>query len=92
MNKLFQALSDQTRREILEYLNEKDMSAGEIAEKFNTSKPAISHHLNILKNSDLVTSEKKGQNIVYSLNSTVLQDVVLWIYNFKERSTENEGK
>ena len=61
MNSLFKALNDETRRQIVELLKEKDMNAGEIADKFNISKPSISHHLDILKRADLITSEKKGQ-------------------------------
>ena len=59
MNKLFKALNDETRRKILELLRKKDMTAGEIADQFNMTKPSISHHLDLLKQSDLVTSEKK---------------------------------
>ena len=59
MNNLFKALNDETRRKIIELLKEKDMDAGEIAEKFKISKPSISHHLDLLKRADLITSEKK---------------------------------
>ena len=61
MNALFKALNDETRRQIVDLLKEKDMNAGEIADHFNISKPSISHHLDILKRADLITSEKKGQ-------------------------------
>ena len=71
MNSLFKALNDETRRQIVELLKEKDMNAGEIAEKFKISKPSISHHLDILKRADLITSEKKGQFVEYSLNTTI---------------------
>jgi len=84
MNSLFKALNDETRRQIVELLKEKDMNAGEIAERFNISKPSISHHLDILKRADLVTSEKKGQFIVYSLNTTILEDLINWIINLKK--------
>lgn len=84
MNKVFKALSDPTRRKILEYLKEKDMTAGDIAEYFDISKPSISHHLNILKNADLVLWEKDGQNIVYSLNTTVVQEVMKWFLDFRK--------
>ncbi len=59
MNRVFKALNDPTRREILELLREKDMNAGEIADHFNITKPSISHHLDLLKQADLVLSEKK---------------------------------
>lgn len=93
LNDLFKALSDPTRRKILELLKEKDMSAGEIAEHFDISKPSISHHLNILKNAKLVLWEKDGQNIIYSINTTAMQEIVKWIFDFNERSDEDaEGK
>ena len=84
MNSLFKALNDKTRREILELLKEKDLSAGEIAEKFDIAKPSISHHLDLLKQAELVTSEKKGQFIYYSLNVTVFDELVKWVLNFKK--------
>ena len=65
----FKALSDPTRRRILELLRERDMTAGELAEQFNMSKPSISHHLTTLKTAGLVTDERHGQNIIYSLNT-----------------------
>ncbi|OIV43795.1 autorepressor SdpR family transcription factor [Flavobacterium johnsoniae] len=84
MNDIFKALNDATRREILELLKEKDLSAGEIADAFNISKPSISHHLDILKRADLVTSEKNGQFIIYSINTTIMEDVLQWILTFKK--------
>lgn len=84
MNSLFKALNDETRRKIVELLKEKDMNAGEIAERFNISKPSISHHLDVLKRADLITGEKKGQYIEYSLNTTILEDVINWILNLKK--------
>lgn len=83
MNDIFKALNDATRREILELLKEKDLSAGEIADAFNISKPSISHHLDILKRADLITSEKNGQFIIYSINTTIMEDVLQWILTFK---------
>lgn len=79
MNSLFKALNDETRREIVALLKEKDMNAGEIAKKFKISKPSISHHLDILKRADLIISEKKGQFVEYSLNTTILEDLLNWI-------------
>ena len=84
MNSVFKALSDPTRRKILEYLKDNDMNAGEIADKFDISKPSISHHLNVLKNAELISGEKEGQNIIYSLNTTVVQEVMKWFLDFKE--------
>jgi len=83
VNKVFKALNDQTRRDILNLLKENDMTAGDIAEAFNITKPSISHHLDILSQAELVTSEKKGQFIIYSINTTVLDDIMQWIVTLK---------
>ena len=80
MNHLFQALSDPTRRKILDMLKKKDLTAGEIADAFNISKPSISHHLDILKRANLVVSEKQGQYITYSINTMELDELLKWIY------------
>ncbi|MDF9409949.1 MAG: Transcriptional repressor SdpR [Pelotomaculum sp. PtaB.Bin013] len=81
----FKALADPTRRKILKLLRERDMTAGEIAEQFNISKPSISHHLNILKQSRLVIDERQGQYIYYSLNMTVFQEMMGWFSEIMER-------
>jgi ArsR family transcriptional regulator len=78
LNLIFKALNDQTRRDILELLRKKEMTAGEIAEQFSISAPSISHHLEILKRAQLIEAEKKGQYIIYSLNTTVLDDMIAW--------------
>ncbi|NIK70627.1 MULTISPECIES: autorepressor SdpR family transcription factor [unclassified Paenibacillus] len=78
MNDAFKALSDPTRRQILQMLKEQDLSAGQIADHFNISKPSISHHLNLLKQAKLVAEERQGQNRVYSLNMTVVQEAMGW--------------
>jgi DNA-binding transcriptional ArsR family regulator len=88
MNIIFKALNDQTRREILQLLKDKDMNAGEIAEYFNISKPSISHHLDILKQAELVTSIKKGQFVCYSINTTVVEDIFQWIFTLKQTKDE----
>ena len=85
MNILFKALNDSTRREILELLKKKDMTAGEIADQFNISKPSISHHLDLLKQAGLVEAEKHGQFISYSLNTTVVDELVKWFMQFKTK-------
>ena len=82
MNNAFRALNDPTRREILEMLREKDLTAGEISEKFDISKPSISHHLDILKQSQLVICVKKGQFQLYSLNTTVVDEIINWLLKF----------
>ena len=63
---------------------------GGIAEHFNMTKPSISHHLSVLKNSELVLDERQGQNIIYSLNMTIFQDLIRWFFNFKQK--EQKGK
>lgn len=85
INNTFQALSDPTRREILNMLRQRDLTAGEIAEQFNISRPSISHHLNILKNANLVLNERKGQYIYYSLNISVLEEVLGWFAGFIQK-------
>ncbi|BCJ95624.1 transcriptional regulator [Anaerocolumna cellulosilytica] len=87
MNDAFKALADPTRRRILELLAESEKNAGDIADYFNISKPSISHHLSILKNADLISDERQGQNIVYTLNTTIFQDLVKWFFDF----TKKEG-
>lgn len=84
MNTLFKALNDETRRQIIDLLKEKERNAGEIADHFNISKPSISHHLDILKRADLITSEKKGQFVEYSLNTSILEDLLTWILTLKK--------
>ncbi len=81
--KIFKAINDASRRKILDMLKSKDLTAGEIADEFDISKPSISHHLDLLKRADLVTSVKKGQFVYYSLNTTVLDDILTWILDLK---------
>jgi len=90
LNSTFKALSDPTRRKILHLLRAKNMTAGEIADQFNISKPSISHHLNILKQADLVQDERQGQNIIYSLNTSVLDDLVGWFFTMTGKPAKEE--
>jgi DNA-binding transcriptional ArsR family regulator len=76
ITRTMQALSDPTRRAIVAMLNDGDMSAGEIGARFAISAPSISHHLNVLKNAELVRATRNGQNIVYSLNTTVAHELI----------------
>ena len=85
MNHIFKALDDPTRREILNLLKEKDMTAGEIADKFNISKPSISHHLDILKQAKLVVALKQGQFQLYSLNTTIMDEIIQWMMNLNKK-------
>jgi ArsR family transcriptional regulator len=78
MNKAFKALADSTRREILSLLRHGERTAGDLAERFDMTKPSMSHHFSVLKDADLITSRREGQQIWYSLNTTVVQDVLAW--------------
>jgi DNA-binding transcriptional ArsR family regulator len=84
VNSIFKALNDPTRREILKLLRKRDMTAGEIADAFNITKPSISHHLDLLKQANLVVAEKQGQFIYYSLNTTVIDDIMSWLVKLKK--------
>ncbi|MDO4534507.1 MAG: autorepressor SdpR family transcription factor [Clostridium perfringens] len=89
-NDVFKALSDSTRRKIIDLLKEKDMTAGDIADYFNITKPSISHHLSILKQADLVSDERQGQFIYYSLNTSVLEDVLKWFLSFSSKDKKED--
>ena len=88
MGDVWKALADPTRRKILSLLKDKDMNAGEIANEFNMTKPSISNHLNILKQADLVDAEKAGQNVNYSLKTSVLEDVLKLISDLSNRGKD----
>jgi ArsR family transcriptional regulator, arsenate/arsenite/antimonite-responsive transcriptional repressor len=95
LNHTLKALSDPTRREILKMLGDKSLSAGDIAKAFNITKPSLSHHLNILKNAELVSAERDGQNIIYSLNASVVQEFVQQImefFNIEEEDNVDESE
>lgn len=74
MSDVWNALADQTRREILTLLQKQDFTAGEIGSHFDVSGATISHHLKILKEAELVTTQRQAQKIIYSLNTTVFQE------------------
>lgn len=80
----FKALSDKTRREILTHLRAGPLSVGEIGEHFNISGATLSHHLSILRQADLIIDSKKGKFIYYELNTTVLDDIIVWIKNLSK--------
>lgn len=92
MNTLFKALNDQTRRDILELLKDEDMTAGDIADKFEISKPSISHHLDLLRQAGLVVSVKEGQFIYYSISTTVMDEMLKWIMQFKSPQNNKENE
>ena len=77
------ALSDPIRREILELLKSGRLSAGEIGEKFPVSGAAISKHLSVLKEADLIRDAREGKFIFYELNASVLEEVMLWLVGLK---------
>jgi DNA-binding transcriptional ArsR family regulator len=82
MEAAFKAINDQTRREILQLLVDGPLNAGEISKQFNMSKPSISHHLDLLKQAQLILAEKKGQFILYSLNKEGFSPIYLWFQGF----------
>lgn len=77
------ALSDPIRREILNLLKDKKLSAGEIVDHFNVSGASISRHLSVLKEADLIRDERDGKYIYYQINTTVLEEIMLWITQLK---------
>ncbi len=77
MNKVFKALSDPTRRRVLQLLRERPMTAGELSEHFEVSKPTMSAHFAVLKEADLAEAEKHGKKIIYRLKLSVLEDALL---------------
>jgi len=91
-NSAFKALADPTRREILRLLAKQELTAGELSDRFDMSKPSVSHHFSVLKEAELIRSRREGQNIVYSLNTTVAQDVLAWVWDlFGKPGPKNNG-
>ena len=84
MNDIFKALNDPTRREILKMLKKSDMTAGDIAAKFDMTAPSISHHLDKLKRAGLVTTVKQGQFVLYSINTTIVDDLLKYVLTLKK--------
>ncbi|MCP4677512.1 MAG: winged helix-turn-helix transcriptional regulator [Deltaproteobacteria bacterium] len=89
-DKVFKALSDKNRRKIISLLRQREMTAGEIAKHFNISKPSISEHLKILRNADVVYSEKQGQFVTYYLNTTVFQDLISFLIGLSDDKETGE--
>ena len=86
---VFKALSDPSRRRILKILKDGSKTAGELAESFDITKGSLSHHFNVLKAAELVRSERRGQQIVYSLNTSVLEDAAALLVDlFGSKETE----
>lgn len=82
------ALADPIRREILNLLKEGKMSAGEIVEKFPVTGASISRHLSLLKEADLIRDTREGKYIFYELNTSVLEEIMLWITDLKGDSED----
>ena len=92
MNEVFKALSDPTRREILRILSQGERTAGELAEPFDMTKPSMSHHFAVLKEADLIRSRREGQQIYYSLNTTVVEDVLTRLWELFGTSRDGESE
>jgi ArsR family transcriptional regulator len=91
-NNTFRALADPTRREILNLLRHGEITAGVLAEKLDMTKPAMSHHFAVLKDADLITSRREGQQIWYGLNTTVVQDVMAWAIGLIGDGKKKKGR
>ncbi len=89
---VFRALADPTRRAILKRLQAGPMSAGEIGEAFDITGASLSHHFTVLKHADLVRTERRGQYIVYSLNSTVMEDLTRMVLDLFPSAGTRGGK
>ena len=90
LDAVFKALADPTRREILRLLNGGEMTAGQLAERFTISAPSMSHHFNVLKQADLISARREGQQIYYSLNTTVFQDLAAALLDLFARGRETD--
>ena len=88
LQQTLRALGDPARREILTLLKEKSLSAGEIAEHFPVSAAAVSKHLSILKEADLIRDTRQGKYIYYELNASVLEEILIWISDLKGANHE----
>lgn len=82
LNLTLQAMSDPTRRKILELLKKKDMPAGEIGKNFDITSPSLSHHLGVLKQANLVTFRRRGQELIYSLNLSIFEEIAEKLIKF----------
>lgn len=86
----FKALSDPTRREILKILRDRPLTAGEIGERFQMTGATISHHLSVLKNSDLISDRHEGKYIIYELNLSVLEELLSWFQDFMKKEESDD--
>jgi ArsR family transcriptional regulator len=92
MNDAFKALADPSRRQILILLRKGEMTAGELAEHFDMAKPSLSHHFSVLKQADLISARREGQQIYYALNTTVVEDLLAMIWDlFPQNELKQES-
>lgn len=82
MSETLKAISDPVRRKIIEMLRKEKMTAGDIANKFNLTNSTVSYHLSYLKKADLIKEEKYKKYIYYKLNTSVFEEILVWIYQF----------
>ena len=96
MSETLKAISDPVRRKIIEMLRKEKMTAGDIANKFNLTNSTVSYHLSYLKKADLIKEEKYKKYIYYKLNTSVFEEILVWIYQFgkddKKGDNNNEEK
>ena len=92
LNEAFKSLADPTRRKILQLLRGGEMTAGELAEKFDMTKPSMSHHFAVLKQADLIEARRDGQQIYYSLNTTVVEDLLAIVWDLFSNRPAEESK
>ncbi|NQV69373.1 MAG: winged helix-turn-helix transcriptional regulator [Pseudohongiella sp.] len=90
MQQVLEAISDPTRRKILDLLKKGEKSAGELGENFDISGPSMSHHLSKLKAADLVIATRRGQSIYYSINTSVFEDAAQFVLRFFQDRGENK--
>lgn len=89
VDNVFKALADKNRRKIIELLKKKDMSVKEMQDYFQITQASLSHHLDILKRSNLVIDERKGQFVYYSLNMSVAEELIDWVYEMLGEGGKN---
>lgn len=90
LQQTLKALADPIRREILNMLKKRRMSAGEITEHFSVTAPSISRHLSVLKEADLIRDTREGKFIYYEINTSVLEETMLWLADLKEEDNDDE--
>ena len=83
--KVFKALGDPTRREIIKMLRRGSLTSGEIAERFPSAWATVSRHLAVLRDADIISAERNGNSIIYSLNATVIQELVEHLYDWTQK-------